>query len=295
VASFRFEAADAGGRIEKGLVEAESPAAARAALRAKGLIPLEIGTLEAQAGRGLRRRFSEVELVGATRQLASLLSAGLPVAQALAATVDQAEDRAVREVFAAVRSDVFGGHPLAEALARFPRDFPAVYRASVAAGEESGELARVMEYLATHLEDRLAMRGKVLAAFLYPAIVTVVALAIVVFLMAYVVPQVVEVFRSSRQVLPWPTRVLLVTSDIVRYGGPWLLAAAVAGAFGVRAGGTGGFCACRSSAASCATWTRPASPRPWACWLEPACRSSPRWKPRAPRSPTRSCRPPSPT
>lgn len=235
MASFRFEAADAGGRIEKGLIEAESPAAARAALRARGLVALEVGTLEAQGAPTRRRRFSEVELAAATRQLASLLSAGLPVAQALAATVDQAEDRAVREVFAAVRSDVFGGHRLAEALARFPREFPAVYRASVAAGEESGELARVMERLATHLEERLAVRGKVFAAFLYPAIVTVVALAIVVFLMAYVVPQVVEVFRSTRQVLPWPTRLLLAVSDVVRYGGPWLLAAAVAGAFGLRA------------------------------------------------------------
>ena len=140
--SFRFEAADSAGRIEKGLLEADSAAAARAALRARGLVPLEVGTLAPAAGarRLPRRRFSEGELALATRQLASLLDAGLPVAQALGATVEQAESRAVREVFAAVRSDVFAGHRLAEALSQFPREFPEVYRASVAAGEDSGEL-----------------------------------------------------------------------------------------------------------------------------------------------------------
>src|SRR5437870_12595411 len=155
MASFRFEAADGAGKIEKGLVEADSAAAARAALRARGLVPLAIATLATGNARGFqRRRFSEAELALATRQIASLLTAGLPVAQALGATIEQADDRGLREVLAAVRSDVFGGHRLAEALGQFPREFPDVYRASVAAGEDSGELAGVMERLAAYLEDR---------------------------------------------------------------------------------------------------------------------------------------------
>ena len=235
MASFRFEAADGAGKIEKGLVEADSAAAARAALRARGLVPLAIATLATGNARGFqRRRFSEAELALATRQIASLLTAGLPVAQALGATIEQAEDRGLREVLAAVRSDVFGGHRLAEALGQFPREFPDVYRASVAAGEDSGELAGVMERLAAYLEDRLALRGKVLAAFLYPALVTLVALAIVIFLMTYVVPQVVEVFRNSRQGLPWPTRLLLGASALVREGWLWILLAALAGFFSYR-------------------------------------------------------------
>ena len=145
MASFRFEAADSAGRIEKGLVEADSAIAARAALRARGLVPLDVGALSSKKNPLRRRRFSEAELALATRQLASLLTAGLPVAQALGAAIEQAEDRAVREVFAAVRSDVFAGHRLAEALGQFPREFPDVYRASVAAGEDSGQLAGVME------------------------------------------------------------------------------------------------------------------------------------------------------
>src|ERR671936_918168 len=218
MASFRFEAADSGGRIEKGLLEADSAAAARAALRSRGLVPLDVSSLTQKTIHLRRRRFSEAELALATRQLASLLGAGLPVAQALAATIDQAEERGVREVFAAVRSDVFAGHRLAEALAQFPREFPEAYRASVAAGEDSGELAGVMERLAIYLEERLPPRGEGVGALLFPAVVTGVAFAIVLFLMTYVVPQVVEVFSHNRQALPWPTRVLLVVSYVVRYG-----------------------------------------------------------------------------
>src|SRR4051812_13261797 len=226
MSSFRFEAADSGGRIEKGLVEADSAAAARSALRARGLIPLSVDDVGAQAGspakRARRRRFPEAELVLVTRQLASFLSAGLPLAQALSATIDQAEEPAVREIFAAVRSDVFAGHRLAEALAQFPREFPEVYRASVAAGEDSGELGGVMERLSQYLEERQALRGKITAAFIYPAVVTLVAFVIVIFLMTYVVPQVVEVFSQSRQALPWPTRFLLGTSAVVRVAGIWI-------------------------------------------------------------------------
>ena len=232
--SFRFEAADAAGRIEKGLVEADSAPAARAALRAKGLVPLEVNVTIGRQRR-LRRRFSEAELALVTRQLASLLAAGLPIALALGATIEQAEHHGVRDVFASVRSDVFAGHRLAEALAQFPREFPDAYRASVAAGEDSGQLAGVMDRLAAYLEERAALRGKVLAAFLYPAVVTLVAFAIVIFLMTYVVPQVVEVFAHSRQALPWPTRLLLALSWLVRVGGLWIVLGAIGAFFAARA------------------------------------------------------------
>src|SRR4051812_14838135 len=153
--SFRFEATDPAGRVEQGLIDAESPRAARAALRARGLVPLAVDALAGTGRQPLfrRRRFSEAELALATRQFASLLAARLPMAQALAATVEQAEHPAVRETFAAVRSEVVAGHRLAGALGQFPQEFPEVYRATVAAGEESGELARIMERLAEYLEE----------------------------------------------------------------------------------------------------------------------------------------------
>jgi general secretion pathway protein F len=226
MASFRFEASNAAGRIEQGLIEADSARAARASLRARGMVPIAVDAVG--TGRGARaapfrrRRFSESELALATRQLSSLLAAKLPLATALAATIEGSEDAAVREVLAGVRSEVVAGHRLADAFGQFPLEFPEVYRATVAAGEETGDLAKVMERLADYIEERQALRGKILAAFVYPAVVTLVALAIVVFLMTYVVPQVVEVFRQTRQVLPWPTRVLLVTSETLRAAGLWI-------------------------------------------------------------------------
>jgi len=238
MASFHFEASNAAGRIEQGLIEADSARAARTSLRARGLVPLAVAAVA--VGRGSlsapfrRRRFSESELALATRQLSSLLAAKLPLATALAATIDGTEHAAVREVLSGVRSEVVAGHRLADALAQFPLDFPEVYRATVAAGEETGDLAQVMERLADYIEERQALRGKIIAAFVYPAVVTVVALAIVVFLMTYVVPQVVEVFRQSRQVLPWPTRALLATSETLRAGGLWIVLGVVVAGVALR-------------------------------------------------------------
>lgn len=231
MASFRFEASNAAGRIEQGLIEADSARAARSSLRARGLVPLAVDAVD--AGRGARtslfqrRRFSESELALATRQISTLLAAKLPLATALTATIEGSEHAAVREMLTAVRSEVIAGHRLAEALGQFPLEFPEVYRATVAAGEETGDLAQVMGRLAGYVEERQALRGKIFAAFAYPAVVTVVALTIVVFLMTYVVPQVVEVFRQTRQTLPWPTRFLLVTSETLRGGGLWIGAGAI--------------------------------------------------------------------
>jgi general secretion pathway protein F len=238
MASFRFEASNAAGRVEQGLIEADSARSARTTLRARGLVPLAVDAIA--SGRGAsatpfrRRRFSESELALATRQLSTLLAARLPLATALAATIEGAEHPAVREVLAAVRSEVVAGHRLADAFAQFPLEFPEVYRATVAAGEESGDLAQVMERLSDYIEERQALRSRILAAFVYPAVVTVVAVAIVIFLMAYVVPQVVEVFKQTRQVLPWPTRALLTTSEILRTGGLWIALGLVVGGVALR-------------------------------------------------------------
>src|SRR5690606_18497125 len=128
------------------------------------------------------------------------------------ATAEQAERRHLAEVLAAVRSDVRAGHRLADALATRPRDFPEIYRALVAAGEESGDLAQVMEKLADYIEERNAVQNKVRTAFIYPAIVSMVSVAIVIFLLAYVVPQVVNAFAQSGQTLPTLTRIMLALS-----------------------------------------------------------------------------------
>lgn len=220
--AYRYEAADAAGRVDRGVIEADSPKQARSQLRARGLTPITVDPL---AGAGLAqrsgrsmfvRRLSTQEQALFTRQLASLIVSGLPLDEALGALADQAECQYVHELLAGIRAEVMGGSSLSVALAQHPKDFPDIYRALVSAGEHSGHLGVVLERLATYIETRNALTSKIRLAFTYPAIVTVVAFAIVIFLLSYVVPQVVSVFANTKQKLPTLTIVMLWLSDFVR-------------------------------------------------------------------------------
>ena len=237
--AFRFEAADSQGRIERGLIDADSPRHARGLLRERGLAPLEVAPLQAEAISAQRSlgaaRLRAADLSLATRQLASLLAARLPLEQALDVVVEQAERRLVRERFAAVRSEVVAGQTFASALSAYPRDFPEVYRALVSAGEQSGDLAGVMTRLADYIEARGALVQRVALSFIYPAIVTLVASAVVIVLLTYVVPQVIDVFRQTGQALPILTRALILVSDFTREWGWAVLLVGVAAAIGWRA------------------------------------------------------------
>ncbi|MDF9618124.1 type II secretion system inner membrane protein GspF [Pseudomonas entomophila] len=229
---YRYEAADAQGRLVNGLLEADSPAAVMAQLRALGLTALAVEH-QAVAGQGgglFSAKLSDGDLAWATRQLASLLAAGLPLEAALGATLEQAERKHIAQVLGAVRADVRSGMRLADALAERPRDFPDIYRALVAAGEESGDLARVMERLADYIEERNTLRGKIMTAFIYPGVVGLVSVGIVIFLLSYVVPQVVSAFTQARQDLPGLTLAMLAASDFVRAWGV-LCFALLAGVF----------------------------------------------------------------
>lgn len=216
--NFRYCAADGTGKMLRGQLQADSPRAVRALLRGRGLTPLDVME-SAQAGNWLGPKLSAADLCWATRELASLLSARLPLEAALLATIEQAERKHVAEAFSAVCDDVRGGMRLADALARRPRDFPEIYRALINAGEDSGDLARVMERLADYMENRDALRSKVMTAFIYPGIVACVSVCIVIFMLSYVVPQVVSAFSQARQTLPWLTQVMLAASGFVREWG----------------------------------------------------------------------------
>jgi general secretion pathway protein F len=237
VPAFRYEAVDAAGATKKGVVNADSPRAARSDLRTQGLVPIAVDAITAQvdeAGKAQSRSFgdklSTVELALFTRQLASLLEASLPLEQAFSALLEQAERTYVRDLIASIRSEVMGGASLSDALSRHPRDFADIYRALVASGEQIGQLSRVLSRLADYIERRNALVQKVKLAFTYPAIVTVVAFAIVIFLLTYVVPQIVSVFANTKQKLPFLTIVMLAISDFVRNYG-WIVALIVAGIF----------------------------------------------------------------
>jgi general secretion pathway protein F len=227
--AFRYEALDAAGRPRRGLLDAASARAARDALRGEGLFPTAI---DATSGRRDERsdstRLSPGVLALTTRQLSTLVVSGMPLDQALAAVAEQGDHPAAVRVLTAVREQVAAGEPLAGTLSRFPRTFSQLYRGLVAVGAESGQLGAVLSRLADYLEARQALRQKLVAALIYPALVTIIALAVIAALLTYVVPQIVAVYQQSRQTLPWLTRALIATSDFVRATAWYWLALIVA-------------------------------------------------------------------
>jgi general secretion pathway protein F len=238
VAGFKYHAVDAAGKTQKGVIEADSPRQARAWLREQGLSPLEVdliaqGKDDAASGtsagrrRFRRRSLSTAQLAIITRQLSTLLGAGLTIEQTLNALIEQSDTESERQLLASIRSDVLAGQPLARALSNQGSIFPEVYRTLVDAGEKSGKLPDVLVRLADYTEDREVLRGKVALAFIYPALITLVAIAVVTGLLAYVVPQVVQVFQSTNQQLPFLTRAMIFLSDGLRASWPFIVGALI--------------------------------------------------------------------
>jgi len=222
--AFEYVALDPQGRERKGLIEGDTPKHVRQLLRDKQLLPLEIletAERELKQSRSrrpfMRRGLSSLDLALLTRQLATLLRSGLPLEETLQAVAEQTEKPRVQRIVLGVRSKVVEGHPLAEGLRDFPQAFPEIYRATVSAGEQSGKLDSVLERLADYTESRQVMGQQVSHALVYPIVLLVLSFAIVSFLLAYVVPQVVAVFESGHQELPVATRILIGTSDLVRH------------------------------------------------------------------------------
>ncbi|WIT09800.1 type II secretion system inner membrane protein GspF [Paucibacter sediminis] len=234
MAAYKYEALNAAGRSTQGIIEADNPRSARAQLRGMALTPLSVQQVQQHGAEGGSNRFSS-RVFGATalavwtRQLAGLVAAGLPLERALTALADESEDQRQRELLAQLKSEVNAGSPFARALASAPREFDDVYRAVVAAGEQSGALGPVLERLADDLEERQALRGELIGAMAYPAIVSLVAVIIVIFLVTYVVPQVASVFTSSKRSLPFLTVAMLAISEFVRNWG-WAMLAGLVGA-----------------------------------------------------------------
>ncbi len=231
--AYRFVAIDSAAAEQRGVLEADSARGARTLLRSRGLIPLQVDAIVAEAAapgsrRFARKRMNAQELTLLTRQLSGLLVSGLPLERALAALADDADRAEVADLLQAVKSEVSGGHSLSAALAQHPREFSEVYRALVAAGEDSGDLGLVLGSLADHLESSQQLRSKLLQAVAYPVIVVLVAVAVIVLLLTYVVPQVVGVFQGAHQKLPLLTVLLIAFSSFLRQWG-WLLSAALVG------------------------------------------------------------------
>ncbi len=226
--AFEYTALDAGGHERKGILEGDTPRHIRQLLREQQLLPVtiaEVAQREAKRQRSfsLMRRVSPADLALFTRQLATLVRAGLPLEESLLAVSQQTEKPRVQSIVLGVRARVMEGHTLADGFADFPRVFPEIYRATVAAGEQSGHLDNVLERLADYTESREQIRQKVLAALLYPIVLTVMCFVIVSFLLVFVVPKVVSVFESTKAKLPLITRALIGTSDFFRLYGIYVL------------------------------------------------------------------------
>jgi general secretion pathway protein F len=233
--AYSFEALNAQGQTQKGFLEADSAKSARNQLRAQSLIPIMVTSVSPQDANSqtqgetwlharlfTKRVFNTTGLALWTRQIAGLVTAGLPLERALSAMTEEAENEAQRNLNAALRAEVNGGAPFAQALTQHPREFSDIFTAVIGAGEQSGHLGLVLERLADDLEERQTLKTKLIGAALYPAIVSLVAVVIVLFLVGYVVPQVANVFAGTKQSLPWLTVAMMSLSSGVRdYG--WLV------------------------------------------------------------------------
>ena len=238
--AFEYTALDTGGKERKGVLEGDTPKHIRQLLRERQLLPVTVNEVaqkesKRQQSTGMsfsfaRRGISTADLSLFTRQLATLVRAGLPLEESLLAVSQQTEKPRVQSIILGVRAKVMEGHPLADGFTDFPRVFPEIYRSTVAAGEQSGKLDGVLERLADYNEGREQIRQKILAAMLYPIVLSVMCFAIVTGLMVYVVPKVVAVFESAKGKLPLITQVLIATSDFIRnYGIYMAIIAVVAG------------------------------------------------------------------
>jgi general secretion pathway protein F len=236
VGAFEYTALDTGGRERKGILEGDTPRQIRQLLREQQLLPVtvaEVAQREAkrQKSFSFMRRVSSSDLALFTRQLATLVRAGLPLEESLLAVSQQTEKPRVQSIVLGVRAKVMEGHTLAAGFAEFPRVFPEIYRATVAAGEQSGHLDNVLERLADYTESREQIRQKILAALLYPIVLTIMCFVIVSFLLVFVVPKVVSVFESTKAKLPLITRALIGTSDFFRVYGIYVLIGAILAAW----------------------------------------------------------------
>jgi general secretion pathway protein F len=226
VQTYNYKAFDKQGKNKHGVIQADSPRAARQLLRERGLIVEQITTTNENVGKikhlSIKKPISSLELSLITRQFAILLNSGMSIEQSLNALIDQLESVEQKSIMLNVKNEVLAGRSLANSLRMFPQVFPAIYCSLVHAGEQSGSLSKVMTKLADHSDRTRQLTSKVLMSLLYPMIVSVVAVLMICALLVFVVPQVTKVFESSKQQLPILTRIMIAMSNDLRSYG-WVI------------------------------------------------------------------------
>lgn len=220
---YQYQAINQSGKSKKGSIEADSERQARQKLRDKNLIPTQIETNKQTAHSKSRVKLSTQELSLFVRQLATLLAAGLPVEESLRGVIEQTEKEKTKKLISLVREKVVEGYSLAQALGEFPSVFPQLYQATVAAGEQTGKLDIVLEKLAEYTEHQQKTKQKIQQALIYPSLMVFVSITIISFLLAFVVPKIIEVFSTSGQALPPTTLVLIQASHFIKHYGMYLM------------------------------------------------------------------------
>ena len=232
MAAFEYQALDGDGRTRKGVITADSAKAARRELRKKALTPIKVAPTRDKVVAGNRgRKLRSKELVLVTRQMAMLISSGTPVEEALASVGATAESDRVRSILASVRASIVEGQSFSEALKGERRSFPKLYSAIVSAGESAGALGQVLDRLANYLESAEQMRGKVVSALIYPLVLAIVALSVIIALLIFVVPRVVEQFDTMGQKLPFLTEAMVSISEFLKANGLYVAAGILVLAF----------------------------------------------------------------
>lgn len=230
--AFEYTALNSKGQEEKGILEADNARQIRQLLRDGNLTPLEVNQVAKSEGKNKQKnrragRVKAADLALLTRQLATLVQSGSPLEEALSTTAKQTEKRNIKHILSAVRSKVVEGFSLADGLKTYPSVFPDMYRATVAAGEQSGHLDAVLERMADYTESRQETQQKISTALFYPVILTILSIAIVAGLLVYIVPKIIDVFDNVGQELPVMTKMLISVSDFVREYGIYIGAALV--------------------------------------------------------------------
>ncbi|TAL65628.1 MAG: type II secretion system protein GspF [Legionella sp.] len=226
--AYQYQALKKNGGNQNGVIEADSERHARQLLREQNLIPTQVQALMQQRAGNPKSKLSSADLSLLTRQLATLLAAGIPVEESLRGVSEQTEKDKVRELIIGIRAKVLEGYGLAQAMAQYPNAFPELYRATVGAGEQTGRLDLVLEKLADYTENQQLTRQKVQQALIYPILMIAVSVAIISFLLTFVVPKIIEVFTSSGQTLPYMTLILINFSHFVKSYGLYTLIAIIA-------------------------------------------------------------------
>ncbi len=233
MAAFEYKALNAKGRQKKGVIEGDNARQVRQRLKEQGLVPVEVIETKAKsssktASLSFSRGISTNDLALLTRQLSTLVQASMPLEECLKAVAEQSEKQRITNMLMGVRSRVVEGYTLSDSLADYPHVFDELFCSMVAAGERSGHLDTVLERLADYAENRQQMRSKLQQAMIYPIVLTVFAIAVIGFLLASVVPQIVDQFVQMGQELPTPTQFLLQASDFVQSKGLYLLGGSAA-------------------------------------------------------------------